>query len=220
MQWDAVWNRARADLVITTERGDEDVFLWEHSDRVAQNARHIVGLPSVQASSPDEVATIAAALYHDAGWVVRFRQGDVRRDESSLCPQGEAQRELGAMLLERSLAKLLPAGSLARASATIRALDDREIEAIEVRVVVEANNLDQFGVLCLWSALRRGAIDGKGVQAFIDTWRRRKEYRFWEARLDDSFRLGPVRAVAERRLGQLEQVMEELELQQTSADLP
>ncbi len=219
MQRDAIWNRARADLVISTEQGDEDVFLWEHSIRVANSALRIAKLSVVQAASPDETAILAAALYHDAGWIVRLEAGEVQRGETLVRPLSEADREQAAVVLERSLGKLLPPESLARATEAVRTLKDREMDSIEGQVVAEADNLDQLGVLSLWTIIRRGMIDGKGVRAVIDTWRRRKEYRYWDALLKDSFRFPAVRAIAERRLEQFERLMEELEAQQEGVDL-
>lgn len=219
MQWDAIWNRARVDLVILTERGDEDLFLWEHSVRVANNARQIAKLSMVRAAFPDEAAVVAAALYHEAGWIARLKAGEIKRDEILLRPLPEIHREKDALILERSMAKLLSPHALTRASQAVRALNDRAMESIEAQVVTEADNLDEVGVLSLWATIRRTALDGKGVQAVIDTWRRRKEYRFWEAWLDDSFRWTPVRTIARKRLKKLERLMEELEEQHQGADL-
>ncbi len=220
MQWDAITNRARTDLAIRTEQGEEDLYLWEHSVRVLHSSRQIGRFAAVRADSPpDEEAIGAAALYHDAGWAVSVRDGDIKRGEVFCRSRPESHRAQGASLLERSLVGLLARESIARAVAIIRALDDREIETLEGQVVREADNLEEFGVLTLWSTIRRGALEGKGVQAVLDTWRRRKEYRFWEARLTDSFRFPPVRAVAERRLVQLERLMDTLADQQDGADL-
>ncbi len=220
MQREAIWSRGRGDLVITTDKGAEDLFLWEHSVRVARNAAWIAGLPEVQANSPDEDAIVAAALYHEAGWVIRVKEGDISRDEVLLRPMAGAHREQGAVFLERRLADLMSPTSLRCASQVIRTLHLREHKTLEVKVVAEADNLDEFGTVALWTAIRRGAIEGKGVQAVIDTWRRRKEYQFWNARLRDSFTLAPVRDVARQRLEKLERVMAEIEEQQLSSDLP
>ncbi len=219
MQTDVIFSRARADLVTATEHGDEDVFLWEHSVRVAQSARRIAELPVVQDASADQPAIVAAALYHDAGWIAQLHKGEIQRNEILLHTASEAQRDQGALMLERSLAGLLPRESLVRASRAIRTLNDRDSESIDAQVVCEADNLDEFGVLSLWLTVRRGAIEGRAVQALIDTWHRRKEYRFWEARLNDSFRFAAVRAVAEKRLEQFEHLMEDLERQHKCADL-
>lgn len=219
MQSDRIWNRARADLVVTTELGDEDLFLWEHSARVARNAQQIAKLPAVQALSPDEGAILGAALYHEAGWIARFKEGAIRRDEILMRPLSDADREQGSLILERSLSKLLPRDSLTRAVQAVRLFNERVIESIEGQVITEADNLDEFGVLSLWATVRRGVVDGKAVQAAIDTWRRRKEYRFWEARLKDAFRFDEVRRVATKRLEKLERLMQELEEQHEGADI-
>ena len=208
---DSIWNHAHADLVILTDRGEEDVFLWEHSVRVGRSAQFIAELPVVREQSPDEVALLAAALYHDAAWVARFREGDVQRCDILALPVNDTHRELGAAFMEESLANVLPTASLRRAAMAIRALSDRRIEPIEGQIVAEADNLDEFGLLSFWPTIRRGMLEGKGVQAAIETWHRRKEYQFWSARLNDSFRFAPIQKLAEERLAIYERMMEELE---------
>lgn len=222
MDWDAIWNRAQADLAITTEQGSEDPILWEHSARVAKSARQIARLPEVQAASPDETAIVAAALYHDAGWIARLRSGEIHRGEIlSRMKSGvlREHREHGVRMLEDALADLLPRDSLPRASTAIRSLRNNRTESIEGQVIAEADSLDELGVLWLWSSIRRGAVVGGGVQVVINTWRRRKEYRFWDKHLKESFRFAPVRAIAEKRLEILGQFMKWLEEQHRGDDL-
>ena len=219
MQSDVIWNRARANLVITTEDGNPDLFLWEHSVRTAQYARRIIKLPEVQAVSPDKAAVIAAALYHDAGWVERVQEGEVTRGEILIGSVLENHFEQGAVMLESGLANLLPPDSVARASQAVRALNDRNSESIERHVVRDADNLDEFGVPSLWLTIRRDTLVGKGIQAAIDTWRRRNEYRFWDARLRDSFHFASVRALAEKRLKEFDRLMLELEAQHEGDDI-
>lgn len=219
MESDAIWNLARADLLISTERGVIDAFLWEHSTRVARYASWIAKLPEVHASSPDELAVLAAALYHDAGWVVRLRDEEIRHEEIFVRSQSESQIDQGARMLEESLAELLPPDSLARALRAMRAAKDRESDSIEGHIISDAENLDEFGVISLWLLVRRGVWEGKGVEAAIETWRRKSEYRFWEARLRDSFRFAPVRELAEKRLAGFDEFMCELAAQHQAADV-
>jgi HD superfamily phosphodiesterase len=219
MRLDAIFNRAREDLVINTEQRDQDVFVWEHSVRVTEMARKIAALPPVREAEPDEAAIIAAALYHEAGWIMRLRDGEITRVECLLGTASETQREQGAIMMERSLAKLLPAESLARASQIIRTLHSRDIEPIEGQVVRDADNLDGFGLLSLWAIIRRGAVEGKGVQAVLDTWQAQRLYHFWEARLKDSFLFPAVRAIAERRLEKFERFMGQLRQEHQGEDI-
>lgn len=219
MAWDALVHRARADLLLPTEHGDSDVFLWEHSFRVATAARTIMQWPDVQPGSPDETVVTAVALYHDAGWAVRVRDGDIHRREVLLRPPGPLHFEQGAMMLEKNLAKLLKRPALTQAAEALLAMADRQTGIVETRIVSDANHLDEFGMLSLWTTVRRGALEGKGVQSTLETWRRRQEYRFWEARLADSFHFPAVRAVAERRLSMFEQFMSVLDAESTGEDI-
>lgn len=219
MRSDEMWSRARADLVVTTSRGDEDVFLWEHSSRVAQNARYIVGLPEVEANGAAEDAIVAAALYHEAGWIARLKRGEIDRSDILIRPAREDHREESVAMLERRMTKVLPGEILTRALHALRAMDDKQTDRSDAIVLMDADQLDEFGVISLWPTVRRGMMDGKGIQAAIETWRRRKEYRFWEARLTDSFHFDSVREVARARLAQLDEVMLMLEAQHKSGDL-
>lgn len=220
MEWDAIWKRARSDLIVTTDQGDDDVFLWEHSSRVARVAQHLAGIDEVRAQDPDEGAIVAAALYHDAVWAIRVRSGEIRRTDILLLPLNDAAAEQSAALVEDRLKDLLPPASLERAARAVRLMQEREPQSIEAQIVAEANNLEEFGLLSLWPSIRRGMHEGKGIQAVIDSWRRKKEYHFWSARLRDSFRFESVRALAASRLESLEHFMEELDRQFTSADIP
>jgi hypothetical protein len=75
-----IWQCAKRDLVLAISPGRQDVFLWEHSRRVAENALRIAALPAASSGrSLDLVALEAAALYHDAGWACQYRDGAVQR---------------------------------------------------------------------------------------------------------------------------------------------
>jgi len=216
---EAIRNQARDDLMIPTEEGTLDVFLWEHSIRVARYAGNIVRLPEVRAASPDENAVLATALYHDAGWSVGLQNEEFHRDDILIGSQPDSHFERGAQLMEESLGDLLSEESLARASRAIRVLKDHRTDSIEAHVVSDADNLDEFGIVSLWLTVRRGLCDGKGVEAAVGTWRRKSEYHFWEARLRDSFRFAPVRELAAKRLDSLGQLMGELEDQHRALDV-
>lgn len=216
--FDAIWNRARADLIHRTAHGDEDVFLWEHSSRVARTALRIGQLSIVQKQSPDMDAILAGALYHDAGWIARLHEKEITSIEVLSRPTNMAHKEQGAQMLIAACQELLTSDSLKRAAEGIRGMFDRNTDRIEAQVLTEAENLEEFSLTALWPVIRRGAIEGKGVQAVIDNWERRKEYQFWSARLKDGFRFASVRALAKKRLAQLERLMEDLKEQHTGED--
>ncbi len=216
---DRVWQQARSDLMVATLTGDPDSFLWEHSSRIARASCAIARIECVQVLDPDLSAVAAAALYHDAGWVARFHGGEVDRCEILVRPPSETHRDQGALKMETGLANLLPREAIRRASLAIRSMSRRGTDSVEGRIVSDADNLDEFGPLALWPSIRRGLLDGKGIQAVIDTWQRRKEYQFWSARLNDSFHFEPVRKIAQKRLAIYESIMQEVECHLAVSDL-
>ena len=217
---DPIWHRARADLIIGEGNNGKDVFLWEQSSRVAQTALRIAHLPEVSVHAIDEAALVAAALYHEAAWIGRLREGTVSSPLAiDIYARGEQHRELGALMMEERLADLLEPESLALASAAIRTLDDRSIESIEGQIVCEARTLNKFGAASFWVVVRRGLLEDRGVQAAIDTWRRQREYHYWTALLRSAFRFDSVRELAKRRFSLLDRFMEELEQQHNCDDL-
>lgn len=219
MDWEPIWNRARADLALGSDRAERHASVFEHCARVAETARRLAVIPAVQATAPDTAALVAAALYHEAGWVVALREARVRPEEILLRPLSDSDREDGARMLTRSLRTLLPADSLGRASLALRSLGDRNADSVEGRILSDSDNLQEFGLLSLWTTVRRGTIEGRGVKSILETWRRRKEYHFWDARLRDGFYFAEVRALAERRLATLEAFMSGLEAEEAGCDV-
>ena len=214
----AIWNRARSDLVIPTEQGGQDLYLWEHSSRVTRAAEQIMKLPSVAKLSPDEAAVVAAALYHDSAWALRVRNKEIARYEVLVSSPKPDHHEQSTLLMKRSLADLVSAESLERATAAIESLDHRDIEPVEGQILADAESLDEFGVVSLWAAVRRGAFEGHAVEDFISRWQKKTEYHFWNARLSDAFRFQAVRALAKKRLERLEELMRELKDEQNAGD--
>lgn len=216
---DAIWNKARADLSIVLTNGEEDIYLWEHAELVAHTADRIAQLPELRSRQIDELALAAAALYHDVAWKLRYHEGDITQSDILARQRSETHREQSASFMEQSLSDLLEADSLARASTAIRSMNERDIRSIEGQVLNEAENLSSIGALSLWPIIRRGSVEGKGIQSAIDTWRRQKEYSFWTAHIDHSFRFDQVKELARRRLAGMEQIMEEIARQHACADL-
>lgn len=219
MDHEPIWKRARADLLIPTSKGEPDLFLWEYSWRIARSAAHIAALPEVQRHAPNESAVVAGALYHAACWAERCRAGECDRGDVLLTALSEGDREQSARMLEAAMAEVLVPDALLRALRAVRAAQERETTSVEAKIIADARSLQEFGVLSLWPLIRKGMIEGKAVQSVLDGWNRKKEYHFWEARLNDSFHFESVRELARRRLEQLERAMSELKEQHYSEDL-
>lgn len=216
---DTIWNRARADLAVLTQSGEDDTFLWDHAARVAHTAQRVAALPSVSQHQPDESVILAAALYHDAAWAHHVRGEGVDSADILVRNPPADHREQGALMMRKSLKTHLSVETLEHAARIIMTMDDRQGGTIEKKIVSDADRLDEFGVVALWTTIRRGVRAGDGIQRVIDRWHRRTEYHFWTARLKDYFYLDEARTVASGRLAGLEKVIRELEVQQVGGDV-
>jgi hypothetical protein len=218
---EAVWKLARAELVVPAEEGGNDVFLWEHSVRVTKSSHYLSRLPEAQAQEPDSLALLAAALFHEAGWISRWREGEIARHEILLGSPSESIFAESVRIMQKSLHAVVPAQSLHRASETIlfRSSHSPSPDLIEGHLLADADNLEEFGWGFLWMSIRRGICGGKGVQAVLDAWKRRTEYHFWTARLKEAFHFEASRKLANSRLRQLESLMLEMMVQHDVEDV-
>ncbi|MBN1489726.1 MAG: hypothetical protein JXA69_07395 [Phycisphaerae bacterium] len=177
---------------------------------MARIAEHVAGFPELAAHRVDRAALIAAALYHDAGWAVQFRRGELERVELLTRPVNEPQRELAASLLEALPANVLSEGSRILAARAIRECNRKASQQVEAHILAEATNLDDIGPQAVWATARRHFAEAKGVDAMLEAWHRQQEYHYWEARLKECFRYPASRRLARRRLEAVERFMNDL----------
>ncbi len=211
--------RARQLLVLPIDEQHQDPWLWEHSERVMRLAQMLGNLPQPGGRPPDATALVAAALFHDAGWVLEHRQGRYERWQLLTRPTNDLQRELAAAVLLEEIGPLLPGQTVRLASAAIRQCNDRRTTLLEARLLADADALDEMGMMYVLRQFRQYQAEGRALQQLVDTWRRHKEYRYWEVRLADGFHLDATRELARRRLTAIDAFMTALQSDLGGEDL-
>lgn len=202
-----VIERARESLIVRTAEGVADLWLWEHSERVMHAAQMLSLLPEIGPERPDPVAVALAALFHDAGWTIQLRQGRGDRWQALSRPTNDLQRELGAGELRRQLSGVLSDETVETAAEAIRQCNDRYTSMIEARVVAEAENLDEIGIMYVLRQFRQHQAEGRPLEQLLMNWNRQLEYDFWEARINDCLRYDTSRTIARERLQAVEPFM-------------
>lgn len=216
---DAIRRRARQDLAILTAQGQEDVRLWEHSLRVTLLAERLLAIPEVAGQRVDRIILNAVGLYHEAGWWVQLRDREIEREALLTRPTSPLQRDLAAVMAENCLREILPRQVLDTVTTAIRLLGDRDVDIIEARLIAEADSLEEFGAPALWRLARKSSLEGKGVVAAIETWATQKQYGYWTARINDSFRFDSVRRMAQERLRVLDRLFRDLKAHHQGDDV-
>ncbi|UCD29449.1 MAG: HD domain-containing protein [Planctomycetota bacterium] len=207
---DELWKRAAVDLCFQVEYAPVDTVVWEHSSRVTRLADTIVSLQEISTGDVDNNALEVAALYHDAGWVVQVQSGRLLPQEIFLRPATDLLRELGADWTTERLTDLVPEGVLNSAAQIIRQVGNRQTNILEAQVLAEADNLDEIGPQAICLMIRKQQAEGRTLQNLIDTWERRDQYNYWEARIKDCFRFPSVRRLAEHRLEKMRRFIADL----------
>ncbi len=207
---DVIWQKARQDLRVCRDDGVDDTLVREHCYRVARMAEKIAAGPEMAKHIINRQALCVACLYHDMGWVLQANAGTLPVKELFLRPTTDLQRALAADWVSKHLDEILEPGALALAAQAIRKCGDRSTDILEAQILAEADNLDLIGPQAVCLMIRKQLAEGKALDDLLSIWERQEEYRYWEARIKDCFRLPSVRRVAERRLGTLRRFMDDL----------
>lgn len=187
-----------------------DPTVWEHSARVARIAASLAKLPEVRGDSLNVEALLVSALYHDIGWVLQCRAGQINREDLLLRPTTDHCRDMAADWIVANLRSLVQGGIVERAASAIRQYGDRRTNLIEARILADADNLDQIGPLALDRMIRKCRGEGKTTELLLAAWQRQEEYHYWQARIKESFHFAAVRALAEQRYQALRRFMHDL----------
>ncbi|HPD30867.1 MAG TPA: HD domain-containing protein [Phycisphaerae bacterium] len=207
---DHLWQRAERDLCVAVEKAAPDPIVWEHSARVARICEYISRLPEIAAGSFNPEALTVAALYHAMGWVLQCRAGDISHRELLLRPTPDAYREMAADWIEIHLKGVVPGGVIERAMSAIRQSGNRRTRLVEAQILADADDLDQIGPPYIDLMIRKCRWEGKTMEQLLTAWQRQEEYKYWEARINESLRFEAVRAIARRRHEALRQFMASL----------
>jgi hypothetical protein len=76
-----------------------------------------------------------------------------------------------------------------------------------------------MGAVGLFNEFRRYVVHGKGASDVLDSWQRKVDYRYWEARLKEGFRFESVRKLAGERFLAAEYFMNLLGAENSARDL-
>lgn len=217
-QLDAVIARAREHLVIVTARDVPDLWLWERCLRLMRLTELLTAVPELASERPDPTAAAVAGLFHDAGWALQVRAGQIAPWQVLTRPTNEIQRELAANLLQETVAGLLADETLGLAVEALRQCNNRLTTMPEAQVVMEAANLDEVGVLYVLRQFRQNQAEGRPLEHLLAHWARQQEYKYWEARINDCLRFEISRRLARERLLAVESFISALAREMSGAD--
>ncbi len=89
----------------------------------------------------------------------------------------------------------------------------------EAVVLSDARSLDDMGAVGIFNEFRRCLAHGKGATDALESWKRKVDYRYWQARLKESFRFETARKIAVQRFAATEYFMNQLKIENAAQDI-
>ena len=218
MHNERLYELAKAELLFRHSDGVIDYRLWEHTERVVALTHKLAGQRKLPANSYDADALLAAALFHVAGWAEQLRAAQISRLQLLVKPTNDVQRELGATILQEKASAIVPARSLRLAADAIRQAPLRSSDLVEAQLLNDADTLAEFGVLDIVRQLRAQQADGRPLEQVIETWKRQREYDYWDSRIRTGLRHDSARRIAEARLKAVDAMMTALQSEAGGTD--
>ena len=218
---DVIRRLAREVLTRPTPGGDEDNWLWDRTQRILRNVEHICRLGElVEADVPiDRFCLVTATCFADSGFSSYAEAEDVSSRLVLADVNSSDLRDFSTQIVSDKLAEALSAAKIDKVNNIIVESESRETNLTEAKILSDARNLDDMGAVGVLNEFRRNVIRGKGVSDVMESWKRKVDYRYWQARLKESFRFETVRKIAVQRFAATEYIMNQLKIENAAQDL-
>lgn len=197
-----------------------DNWLWDRTLRIVRNVQMICRLPELADNNLpiDRFCLTAATYFADSGFTrCAASESDISRPVLSDIKLA-VLRDFSAQVASVELQGILAKPKIETCCNIILESANRFTEIVEAAILSDARNLDDMGIVGLHHEFRRAAIHGKGIATILDNWKRKIDYRYWQARLREGFRFESVRQLAEKRLNTAVWIMDQLSIEHHTQD--
>jgi hypothetical protein len=121
---------------------------------------------------------------------------------ASLRDRAEEAAEMLVGLLDKTADESL----LDRTTRLLHEMPHRSPMLDEAKLLADAVNLDDFGVIGIVNQIVQLARQGEGLAALADGLHKREQYGYWDARIRDGFHFLAARNIAQTRLARAREV--------------
>jgi hypothetical protein len=218
---DVIREIAQQVLTVPTLAGATGNWLWDRAQRLVRNIEHICRLPELAEANLaiDRFCLMTAAYFVEAGFA-RYADAEdtgarlVLADVSS-----DDLRDFSTQIVLDKLSGALAGPKVDKINKIIIESGNRSADMTEAKILSDARNLDDMGAVGLFNEFRRYVVHGKGASDVLESWKRKVDYRYWQARLKESFRFESVRKLAAQRFSAAEYFMNQLGMENSAKDL-
>ena len=200
-EMDVIRQIAERTMMISVPAGSNHAWLWDRTLRILRNVETICQMTELTSKDfpIDRFCLTAAACFAETG----FSRCESREKKAAPLVLSDINlaelRDYSAQAAAVGLGTILAKPKVEKCCKIILESANRFTEMVEAAILSDARNLDDMGVVGLCHEFRRAAIQGRGVSDILDSWKRKIDYRYWQARLREGFHFESVRQLAEKR---------------------
>jgi hypothetical protein len=220
-QVDTIKEIAQQVLQFPTNAGMGNNWLWDRTQRIVGNIELVCQIPEVTGANMavDRFCLTTAAYFADAGFtnyigIETIEAGLVLADINT-----NDLREFSTQIVFEQLGDILDQSKVNKINRIITESNDHFSEMNEAMILSDARNLEDIGIIGVFNEFCACGVHGKGVCDILESWKKKVDYRYWEARLKESFSFESVRKVAVRRFAQAEKLMNQLAVENSATDV-
>lgn len=220
-QLDVIRQIAQQVLTIPTLTGHPDNSLWDRAQRLLRNVEHISRLPELAGENTpiDRFCLNAATYFCEAGFARYIDAQDTGARLVLADIDADELRDFSTQVVTEKLTAALAGPKIDKINRIITESGDRFTSMSEAMILSDARSIDDMGAVGIFNDFRRYVIHGRGVSDALQSWKRKIDYRYWDARLKETFRFESVRKLAARRFSAAEYFMNQLDAENTARDL-
>jgi len=211
-----------AEEVLTKSKNSAMIgrYLWERTQRLIQNVEYICGLSETAQPQTkiDRFCLFCATYFSETGLSV-FVKRKAPISYPFFKSGSDGVLKLCAQKIDSKLGPLLTEHQITTIKKIISESYSRSTDMTEAMVLSDARNLEDMGAVGLFHELRRFVSQGKNISDVLLHWRKQIDYRYWQARIKDSFWFDDIRELARQRLETAEQFMNQLQVETEAKDL-
>ena len=208
-------------MLVPSKMGLVNTWLWDRTQRIVRNVETIYQLPEIAGANIaiDKFCLAAAAYFADAGFtnyigIETVEAGVVLADVNT-----RDLREFSTQIVAEHLLEILDQSKISKINKIIMESNNPLAEMHEAVILSDARNLEDVGIVQIFNEFCACGVHGRGIADQLESWKKKKDYKYWEARLKESFHFDSIRKVAAQRYNQAERLMTQLAIEDSGKDL-
>ncbi len=211
---DEIIEIAKQVLLAPAFDGQTDNWLWDTAKRIERNVNAICQSAEIQrANLAIDLFCLKAAVYF-------FQTGLIRAAGGNSAPYLDPAEitRLSTLVVTEKLSKVVDAKRIQKINDILIQTCEKTTRLNEAKILSDAINLDDIGAVGVFNQARDCTLQKKSIAQLINSYKKKADYGYWQARLAESFHFKTAAKIANKRFAIMTTFMQNLEKESSSLD--